>query len=109
MHIIQPQVGQILLDSINESGLPNLNIFGICEKQLACLSCRINFKHGYENTPEVSVNEEDAFDSLRRKYRENETRMSCQVKVDEKLDGCIIEVPSSAFSLFDQGNDDDML
>ena len=106
VHMIQPKVGQILLDSINDSGLQNLNIFGICEKQLACLSCRINFKHGYENTPKIEVDEEDAFDSLLENYRDGETRMSCQIIVDEKMDGCVIEVPGSAFGMFDHDHDD---
>ena len=52
------------------------------------------------------MDEEDAFDSLHESYRDGETRMSCQIIVDEKMDGCVIEVPGSAFGMFDRDYDD---
>ena len=67
--MLRPKVGANLLDTINDAGLQDLSIFGLCDKQLACLSCRVNFKHGYETLPPVSVDEDDAMDQLNDLYR----------------------------------------
>jgi hypothetical protein len=39
-------------------------------------------------------------------YKEGETRMSCQIKVGPELEGSEIEIPRSAFNLFDRFRDD---
>lgn len=46
VHLVQANEGDILLDSINDVNMQDLSVFGICDKQLACHSCRVNFKHG---------------------------------------------------------------
>ena len=34
--------GANLLDTLNDQNMKDLSVFGICDKQLACHSCRVN-------------------------------------------------------------------
>ena len=78
----QAREGDILLDSLNDVNLQDLSVFGICDKQLACHSCRVNFKQGGQQLPEPGEDEQDVLCELGKLYREAETRMSCQIQVD---------------------------
>lgn len=82
-------------------------MFGICDKQLACHSCRVNFITQFEQLPPPSEDEQDVLADLGRLKRTQSTRMSCQIKVTEKMEGCLIEIPRSAFAFFDKFNDKD--
>jgi len=51
--------------------------------------------------------EKDVHCELGEIYRENSTRMSCQIKCSSKLEGIEIEIPRSSFFLFqDKKNDE---
>lgn len=50
--------GANLLDTLNDMNIKDLSVFGICDKQLACHSCRVNVsKKHYSNFPPVSEDE----------------------------------------------------
>ena len=57
-------LGANLLDTLNDQNLKDLSVFGICDKQLACHSCRVNFKRGYGGCPPVTEDEQDVLDEL---------------------------------------------
>ena len=38
--------------------------FGLCGKELACHTCRVNILKGYDRIPNPTVDEEDVLDSL---------------------------------------------
>ena len=42
---------------------------------------------------------------LKDKAKKGETRMSCQIKISEEMEGAVIEIPTSAFALFDNDKD----
>jgi len=48
----------------------------------------------------------DVHAELGENYRENCTRMSCQIKLKKEMDGMVVEIPRSAFFLLsdDQEN-----
>jgi len=46
-----------LLDTLNDMNIQDLSIFGICDKQLACHSCRVNFITHYKDLCEITENE----------------------------------------------------
>ena len=52
-------------------------MFGICEKQLVCHSCRVNFISKFDALPEIQEEEEDVLVDLGRLRREDSTRMAC--------------------------------
>eukprot|EP00347_Sterkiella_histriomuscorum_P018987 403343402 len=86
--------------------IKDLSVFGICDKQLACHSCRINFIRKYESVPGPTEDEQDVLDELGPLFKEKQTRMSCQIKVNKEMEGCEIEIPRSAFAFFEKFNDD---
>ena len=59
-----------LLDTLNEQDIKDLAIFGICEKQLACHSCRVNFKSRYDVLPPPGEHELDVLYDLGHWYIE---------------------------------------
>ena len=87
--------------------IQDLSVFGICEKQLACHSCRVNFVTNYKKLGEPGVDEQDVLDELGRLYREGQTRMACQLYLSKEMEGSLIEIPRSAFAFFEKFNDDD--
>ncbi|CAI2361118.1 unnamed protein product [Moneuplotes crassus] len=99
--------GDNLMDTLNESEIKGLNVFGICDKQLACLSCRVNVEEGYNNLPKPTEEETDILYDLGRHYKDNITRMSCQLKISKALEGAHIFVPRSAFAVFEILSDSD--
>ena len=101
--------GANLLDTLNDMNIKDLSVFGICDKQLACHSCRVNVnKKHYANLPPVTEDEQDVLDELGKFYKPGQTRMSCQIKVTKEMEGCEIEIPRNAFAFFEQlSNKDD--
>ena len=61
--------GANLLDTLNEMNIKDLAIFGICEKQLACHSCRVNFITNIDKLKQPSEDEKDVLDDLGKLYR----------------------------------------
>ena len=62
---------------------------------------------GYKECPPIEVDEEDVLYDLKHLYRPGKTRMSCQINLTKEMEGCEIEIPRSAFALFDKFGDDD--
>ena len=89
-----------LLDAINEAGIPEISVFGVCNKQLACHSCAVHIKTKFNALTIPSESEKDVHCELGEIYRENSTRMSCQILCDSKIDGMEVEIPRSAFFFF---------
>ena len=104
---IKATEGKNLMDSLNESDISDLNVFGICDKQLACHSWRVHITEGYDKLVKPDDDELDVLYDLGGKYIDKCTRMSCQLKVTEEMEGVHIVIPRSAFSIFDDGNDSD--
>jgi len=106
-HLISVDENTNLLDAINEAGIPDISVFGVCNKQLACHSCAVHIKTKYDLLEKPSDPEIDVHCELGDVYRENSTRMSCQIFCNNKLDGIEIEIPRSAFFFFQDNNDDE--
>ncbi len=100
---ITAKEGTYLLDAINESGLKNISIFGICDKQLSCHSCAVNILNKKDNLPIVSEEEKDVLSEIKHQKYNDSTRMSCQIKLNYELDGLVVEVFESEF--FNENND----
>ena len=65
------------MDVILESKDLLLSEFGLCGKELACHTCKVNFIKGSHLLADPSVEEEDVFDMLGKDYIEGVTRMAC--------------------------------
>lgn len=108
-HKISVDENTNLLDAINEAGISDISVFGICNKQLACHSCAVHIRSKFDLLEKPSEIEKDVHCELGDIYRENSTRMSCQIKCNEKFEGMEIEIPRSSFFLFQDKNDEDKI
>lgn len=107
-HTIEVEEDSNLLDSINSAGIKDVDVFGICNKQLSCHSCAVHIKTKYEKLEKISEEEEDVLSSLGNLMRENSTRMSCQIKCKKELNEMEIEIPRSDFIMFQEDNENDI-
>ncbi len=87
---------EVILD--NKDWGTDFDEFGLCGKELSCHTCRVNFIKGYDKLILPAEEEEDVFASMDKSlYKENQTRMSCQIRVSKILEGAEICVPREAF------------
>lgn len=110
-------VGTSLMDAINNSGIEDISVFGVCDKQLSCHSCAVNIiqssdlennKNNIKLQP-PSTDEQDVLHDLKISSKGKNTRMSCQIILSKELDGITVEVNESSFmsSEFNKSKDDD--
>ena len=89
--------------------MPDISVFGVCEKQLACHSCAVHILNRYDSLNKPNENEIDVLSELGDLYRDNKTRMSCQISLNENNEGLIIEIPRSAFFIVSNNDDQDKI
>ncbi len=103
-HNLQCSPGENLLDSINEAGIPDISVFGVCNKQLACHSCAVQILSKHDILEKPTEEEKDVHSELGDLYLLNKTRMSCQITITEDMNDMKIEIPRSAFFLTQDNN-----
>ncbi|OGS55552.1 MAG: 2Fe-2S ferredoxin [Erythrobacter sp. RIFCSPHIGHO2_12_FULL_63_10] len=87
--------GQSLLDVGQALGLP---LEGTCEGQMACSTCHVIVApEWFDRLPTASEEEEDMLDFAAGACRTS--RLSCQIVLDETLDGLSVTVPSQAHDM----------
>jgi ferredoxin len=79
----------------------------VCNKQLACHSCTVHIVKNYDKLDKPAEAELDVHCELAELYRENSTRMSCQIILKENMNGMEVEIPRSAFFLFNNDTEEE--
>ncbi len=104
MTFIHPRGGRLEVDAalglsiLEVAREHDINIEGACEGSLACATCHVivAVEH-FENLPDISEDEEDmldlAFDLTRT------SRLGCQIRITEDLDGLTVTLPADTPSL----------
>lgn len=100
---VQPDGSQQVVDAtpgmtVMEAAKLNLvpGIEAECGGACACATCHVYVEEGWrDKTGEASEMEEDMLD-FAFDVRE-ESRLSCQIKVTEELDGLVVRVPEKQF------------
>lgn len=84
--------GETVLDGALDNGIPG--ILGQCGGGCTCATC-----HVYVRAPHVSrlpPPHTDEIDILEYVHEpRNNSRLACQIRIDERLDGIVVEVPVS--------------
>jgi ferredoxin len=89
---IEAQPGDILLTVAQNAGQP---LEGTCEGQMACSTCHVIVAHEwFERLKPASEDEEDLLDLAAHATRTS--RLSCQIVLDNSLDGLLVRIPASA-------------
>ena len=85
------KVGQSLLDLAHLNGV---ELEGACEASLACSTCHVILPRPYYNKLEEASDEEN--DMLDMAFGLTDTsRLGCQVKLSEQLEGMDIQLPAA--------------
>ncbi len=89
------KVGDSLLTIGQAAGMP---LEGTCEGQMACSTCHVIVAPDwFAKLPEASEDEEDMLDLAAGAGPTS--RLSCQIIVDEDMDGIMVRVPDTAHDM----------
>ncbi len=89
---VDAQSGDVLLTVAQNAGQP---LEGTCEGQMACSTCHVIVAHEwFDRLKAASEDEEDLLDLAAHATRTS--RLSCQIVLDDGLDGLVVRIPSSA-------------
>lgn len=89
-HFVSEQVGRSLMEMAISNGVPG--VVGQCGGSLACASCHVYVDDGWiDSTGEVSEMEDDMLDGSLAE-RLPSSRLSCQIRLSESLDGLRVRV-----------------
>ena len=75
-------LGSNLMEITNTSVNQNVNVYGLCDKQLACTTCSVEILTKYDKLPRPTEEELDILIGL-NDYKEQCTRMACQIYIKE--------------------------
>ena len=83
--------GERLLDAAQRAGMP---LEGTCEGQMACATCHVIVAPGdFDRLVPATEEEEDMLDLA---FQATSTsRLSCQIVLDDRLDGLTVRIPRS--------------
>ena len=76
-----------LMEVLKGSDYP---ILATCGGMALCATCRVDVLKGLENLPDAQDNELDMLDTL--PDAKSETRLSCQIKIGENLNGMFFKL-----------------
>ena len=86
---IEAAPGKSICDTLLEH---HIDIEHACEKQAACTTCHVILRQGYDSLEPPEEKEEDMLDKAWG--LEATSRLSCQIRVTEELDGLVVRTPA---------------
>jgi ferredoxin len=97
---VEAPVGKSVLEVAHEN---NVELEGACEGSMACSTCHVILTPDlFEKLDEPCEREEDLLDLA--PGLTDTSRLSCQVKVDEKLEGTEIRLPRVTLNFYVDGH-----
>lgn len=92
--VVEAKAGQTVMEAAKLADIPGIE--AECGGACACATCHVYVAEDWrEKTGSPSEMEEDMLD-FAFDVRE-ESRLSCQIKVSEELDGLVVQVPAKQF------------
>lgn len=83
--------GMTLMQGAVMNGLDGIE--GECSGSCACATCHCYIDDAWlGKLPDMSENEDELLDGAASERREN-SRLSCQIKVSDELDGIVVHLP----------------
>lgn len=77
-----------LMEALKGSDYP---ILATCGGMALCATCRVEVLNGLEQLPPAGDAELDILDTL--PFVDESSRLSCQLRVNESLEGCLFRIP----------------
>jgi len=95
-HTIEAKIGQTLLDIAKENAIDEIE--GACGGAMACSTCHVIVDPSwYGKLPSPAMDETDMLDLASGLTKTS--RLGCQIRLTEALDGLTVRVPPSVKSL----------
>ena len=92
-HILDAVEGWRVMEIIREHGF---EVGGLCGGACACATCHVEVSDGWlEKLHPANDDEEAMLDNV--PILSNGSRLSCQIKVSDALDGLVLRVPAKQF------------
>lgn len=91
-HVLEGQIGQSIMELAVSNNVPGIQ--AECGGACACGTCHIYFDPAFAE----KVNERDDMEEAMLEYAfevEDSSRLSCQIKISDALDGIVLRVPVS--------------
>ncbi|PDV87044.1 ferredoxin [Rhizobium sp. H4] len=90
IHSFDGRVGASLMENIRNAGLEEL--LAMCGGCLSCATCHVYVEQvpGSASLPVVSIDETELLEGS--DYRQENSRLSCQIPFDETLSGIVIGI-----------------
>lgn len=86
---VQAEGGTSLMEALRDGGVEDL--LAICGGMCSCATCHVYLEPGFEAAlPPLGADENELLDSS--EHRRPTSRLSCQVRLDETLDGLVIAI-----------------
>jgi 2Fe-2S ferredoxin len=93
-HALDAENGMTLMEAAVKNSVPGID--ADCGGACACATCHIYLRDGWaEKTGSREEMEEDMLD-FAFDVRDN-SRLSCQIKVSDEIDGIVVDVPEKQF------------
>ncbi len=90
-HVVDVKSGLTVMEGARDNNIPGIE--ADCGGACACSTCHIFVDNKwYDKLPDVDPMEEDMLD-FALEPRPGESRLSCQIKVSDALDGLIVQMP----------------
>ena len=91
-HDVDVEAGLSLMEGAVNNSIPGID--ADCGGGCACATCMIFVdKDWKEKLPELSDEEESMLDF--HEYREEDSRLACQIPITDEFDGMIVKMPPS--------------
>jgi ferredoxin, 2Fe-2S len=92
---VEAPLGLSLLEIAHRNGV---DLEGACEGSLSCSTCHVVVEpEWYDMLPEASEDEEDMLDLASGLTKTS--RLGCQIKITEELDGLTVRLPAAGRNL----------
>jgi 2Fe-2S ferredoxin len=90
-HVVDVPVGLTVMEGARDNGIPGIE--ADCGGACACSTCHVYVDPDwFDRLPPIEPMEEDMLD-FAFKPDPNRSRLTCQLKVTEALEGLIVEMP----------------
>lgn len=90
-HVVEVASGLTVMEGARDNGVPGID--ADCGGACACSTCHAYIDEGWvAKLPEIEAMEEDMLD-FAYETQPGLSRLTCQVKVNEDLDGLIVRLP----------------
>lgn len=90
-HVVEVRTGLTVMEGARDNGIPGIE--ADCGGACACSTCHVYVDPAwYDKLPGIEPMEEDMLD-FAFETRPGQSRLTCQLKVSDALDGLVVRMP----------------